>query len=248
MRSTRLFLVPFLLVFAAPMAFAQKHTITPAQITAEITDKLYHAQIFKHGQVQVNFGQGVATLSGTVDSVGVKMDAERAARKVDDVHQVVDNLQVNAAGVTPEQILMQARHKIRMYYAYTIFDNIDLRMQGNTLEVSGQVTQPYKKEDIGYYLSHIKGVAKLENNLDVLPVSTFDDALRISIARAIYDDPLFIYYADQALPPIHIIVKNGNVTLHGVVMSTLDKQKAADDALNVGPFFAFKNDLRVVKG
>ncbi len=248
MRLTRILLAPGLLILAAATGFAAAHSITPAQITAEITDKLYHAQVFKHGQVQVNFDNGTATLTGTVDSFGAKMDAERAARKVDDVHQVVDNLQVYAEDVTPRQILERARHEILTYYAYTIFDNVELGTQGNTLIVNGQVTQPYKKSDIGNFLAHIKGVAQLENNLEVLPVSNFDDGLRIRIARAIYGDPLFIYYGNQALPPIHIIVKNGNVNLVGVVASPLDKEKAGFDARNAGTFFAFKNDLRVERG
>ncbi len=248
MRLTRILFAPALLVLAAAMSFARPHSMSPAQITAEITDKLYHAQIFKHGQVQVNFDNGTATLSGTVDSIGIKVDAERAARKVADVHQVVDNLQVHAEDVTPRQMLQEARHEILTYYAYTIFDNIELGTQGNTLMVNGQVTQPYKKADMGNFLAHVKGVAQLENNLEVLPVSEFDDALRIQIARAIYGDPSFIYYGNQALPPIHILVKNGNVTLVGVVATQLDKAKAGMDALNAGTFFSFKNDLRVERG
>lgn len=248
MRLTRTLIAPALVILAATISFARSDSMSPAQITAEITDKLYHAQVFKHGQVQVNFDNGVATLSGTVDSLGAKMDAARAARKVDDVRTLVDNLQVRAEDITPQQILERARHEILTYYAYTIFDNIELGMQGDKLVVNGQVTQPYKKQDIGNFLGHIKGVAQLENNLEVLPVSNFDDSLRIQIARAIYGDPLFIYFGNQALPPIHIVVKNGNVTLVGVVDTTLEKQKAAVDALNVSPFFTLTNDLRVVKG
>ena len=79
---------------------------------------------------------------------------------------------------------------------------------------------------MGKILERVKGVAALQNNLEVLPVSMFDDRLRLQVARAIYGDPFFIHYADQALPPIHIIVKNGNVTLEGVVASTMDRTKA----------------------
>lgn len=248
MRLARILFAPGLLILAVAMSFARPHAIEPAQITAEITDKLYHAQILKHGQVQVNFDNGIATLSGSVDSFGVKMDAERAARKVDEVRQVVDDLQVRADDVTPQQILEKARHEILTYYAYTIFDNIELGTQGNTLVVNGQVTQPYKKGDIGNFLAHIKGVAQLQNNLEVLPLSGFDDTARIQIARAIYGDPFFTYYGNQALPPIHIIVKNGDVTLVGVVATQMDKQKAAMDALNAGTFFSLKNDLHVERG
>ena len=141
----------------------------------------------------------------------------RPPRRLRGVTQVVDNIQVRAEGVDDQQILEQARHEILMYYAYGIFDNVNLEAHNGTLTVSGQVTQPFKKTDMGKILERVKGVAALQNNLEVLPISMFDDRLRLQLARAIYGDPYFIHYANQAIPPIHIIVKNGNVTLEGVV-------------------------------
>src|SRR5579864_5255260 len=88
-RALRLLAIPLLLVFALP-AFA-KHELNSGEITAEIQDKLYHAKIPQHGNVQVNFDNGVATLTGTVDSLGAKEDAIKAVHKVDDVNQIVDH-------------------------------------------------------------------------------------------------------------------------------------------------------------
>jgi hyperosmotically inducible protein len=88
-------------------------------------------------------------------------------------------------------------------------------------------------------------VAELENNLEVLPVSEYDESLRIAIARAIYGDPLFINYGHQALPSIHIIVKNGNVTLEGVVLNKLDRAKAETDARLAATFFNFTDNLQI---
>jgi len=246
MRGTRLLFGALMLALAAQAGFAKKQTDSPAEITAKIEDKLYHAQVFKHGNVQVSVDNGVATLSGTVDSVGYKMDAERAARKVDGV-TVVDNIAVHADDVTPRQIAEQARKDIVTYYAYTIFDNINLQLQDGRLVVSGQVTQPFKKSDMGNFLAHLKGVAELDNNLEVLPTSQYDDRLRLAIARAIYRDPFFVHYADQALPPIHIIVKNGNVTLEGVVANKLDRAKAEADARLAATYFSFTDNLRLDK-
>jgi hyperosmotically inducible protein len=234
-----------LLAIAAQMTFAGKHEDSPAQIKARIEDKLYHAQVFKHGDVQVNLENGVATLTGTVDCVGVKMDAERAARKVDDVTDVVDHINVRAEDVTARQIAERARKDIVTYYAYTIFDNITLEVQGDRLIVNGQVTQPYKKEDIGNFLAHVKGVAELDNNLEVLPTSQYDDSLRLAIARAIYGDPVFINYGNQALPSIHIIVKNGDVTLEGVVLNKIDRFKAETDARLAATYFNLTNNLQI---
>jgi hyperosmotically inducible protein len=120
-----------------------------------------------------------------------------------------------------------------------------LEIQGDRLIVNGQVTLPFKKQDIGNFLAHDKGVADLENNLEVLPTSEYDDSLRFAVARAIYNDPYFIHYRDQALPPIHIIVKNGNVTLEGVVLNPLDRAKAEADARLAATFFNFTDNLRV---
>ena len=159
----------------------------------------------------------------------------------------MDNIQVRAEGVDDQQILEQARHEIVMYYAYGIFDNVNLEAHNGTLTVSGQVTQPFKKTDMGNILERVKGVAALQNNLEVLPLSTFDDRLRLQVARAIYGDPFFIHYANQALPPIHIIVKNGNVTLEGVVASTMDRTKAEMAALHAGLSFSVVDNLRVEK-
>jgi hyperosmotically inducible protein len=113
------------------------------------------------------------------------------------------------------------------------------------LLVSGQVAQPFKKSDIGNFLAHIKGVAQLDNNLEVLPTSQFDDRVRLAVARAIYGDPFFVHYADQALPSIHIIVKNGNVTLEGVVANQLDRAKAEADARLAATYFSFTDNLRL---
>lgn len=245
MRSTKLFLAPMMLAIAAQMTFAGKHEDSPAQIKARVEDKLYHAQVFKHGDVQVSLENGVATLTGTVDCVGFKMDAERTTRKVDDVTDVVDHINVHAEDVTARQIAERARKDIVTYYAYTIFDNITLEVQGDRLIVNGQVTQPYKKEDIGNFLAHVKGVAELDNNLEVLPASQYDDSLRLAIARAIYNDPVFVQYGNQALPPIHIIVKNGNVTLEGVVANQIDRARAQTDAQFAATYFNLTNNLRI---
>ena len=159
--------------------------------------------------------------------------------------RVVDNIEVRADDVSTRQILEEARKQIVTYYAYGIFDNVVLQAEGNKLIVSGQVTQPFKKQDIGNFLARVQGVAELENNHQVLPASFFDDRLRLAVARAIYDDPFFVHYANQALPPIHIVVKNGNVVLEGVVATPLDRTKAEMAARFAGISFSVVNNLRL---
>jgi hyperosmotically inducible periplasmic protein len=231
------------LLFAGAIR-AQTH-IPNSQVVAEIEDHLYHANVLKHGQVQVTFADGVATLTGTVDSVGVKTDAEKAVWKDEDVHRVVNQINVSLTGTSPAQILNEARRKILTYYANTIFDDVEIEAQGNTLTVLGKVTQPYKKEAVGYFLSHVKGAAALENKLQVLPLSVDDEDLRMRIARAIYDDPELASYAEMANPSIHIIVSDGKVTLIGAVNSELDRSMAEQDARLVSAFSEVVNTLRV---
>jgi hyperosmotically inducible protein len=212
-----------------------------------VESRFDHAKVNQHGEVQVNISNGIATLTGTVDSLASKLDAEKAAKKAKGVTQVVDNLQVNMAGVSDRQVLEQARHAIVMYYGYTIFDNVELEAHNGTLTVRGQVTQPFKKNDMGNILTGVKGVATLQNDIEILPTSSFDDRLRLQVARAIYGDPYFIRYANQAVPPIHIVVDNGNVTLAGVVDSTMDRTMAEMAARRAGLSFKVTDNLLVVK-
>lgn len=242
----KIFSLSLFMVLAVGVVWAGEPPTANVQTAADIDSRLHHTQVFKHGDVQVTYANGVATLTGTVDNLGSKLDAEQAARKVHGVTQVVDNIQVVANDVSDQQILRQAQHEILTYYAYSIFDNINLQLDNGSLMVSGQVTQPFKKSDIGNMLTRVKGVAVVVNNLEVLPTSMFDDRLRMQLARAIYGDPFFVRYRFQVNPPIHIIVKNGNVTLEGAVASKLDRAKAELAARSTGLSFSVVDNLRVL--
>lgn len=244
MKYLKLFAVVMLVGLASQTAFGRTQD-SDAKRAAELQDKIYHSKVFNHGQVTTTLENGVATLTGTVDNLGAKLDAEKAARKAEGVKQVVNNIQVRADDVSEKQIVEKARHEILMYYAYGIFDNINLAAQGDKLIVSGQVTEPFKKSDIGNFLTRVRGVAEVENSLEVLPLSNFDDRLRFQVARAIYGDPFFVRYGARSLPPIHIVVKNGNVALEGAVATKLDSAKAEMAARTAGLSFSVVNNLRV---
>ena len=244
MKYLKLFAVVMLVGLASQTAFGRTQD-SDAKRAAELQDKIYHSKVFNHGQVTTTLENGVATLTGTVDNLGAKLDAEKAARKAEGVKQVVNNIQVRADDVSEKQIVEKARHEILMYYAYGIFDNINLAAQGDKLIVSGQVTEPFKKSDIGNFLTRVRGVAEVENSLEVLPLSNFDDRLRFQVARAIYGDPFFVRYGARSLPPIHIVVKNGNVALEGAVATKLDSAKAEMAARTAGLSFSVVNNLHV---
>src|SRR4029453_7704268 len=100
------------------------------------------------------------------------------------------------------------------------------RVDGNTIELLGQVTRPTLKSDAEGVVKSIEGVEKVANNIEVLPLSPNDDPLRLALYHAIYGHSALNRYALQAVPPIHIIVKNGNVSLEGVVANAMDRQIA----------------------
>lgn len=121
----------------------------------------------------------------------------------------------------------QIGHEIRMYTSYSIWDDISYRVSGNgQVELFGAVNQPFKKSDIERIVRRIPGVTSVTDQIKVLPLSSFDDRLRLQVARAIYRDPVLNRYALQSVGPIHIIVDNGHVTLTGVVNNEMEKNVA----------------------
>jgi len=145
-----------------------------------------------------------------------------------------------------DAIAKAVRHEIVMYPRYSIWDDVSFRVADGQVELTGAVSQPYKKEDIGRLAAKVPGVVSVTNDLKVLPLSPFDDRLRLQVGRAIYSDPSLRRYATMALPPIHIIVENGHVTLDGVVNNNLEKQIAGMRAASVGLSFGpVVNNLQV---
>jgi hyperosmotically inducible protein len=145
-----------------------------------------------------------------------------------------------------EAIAKHVRHEILMYPYYGIFDNVNYRVSNGAVELTGAVTEPWKKDALGKSVQKVPGVTSLTNSLEVLPLSPVDNQLRRQLARAIYSDPSLSRYAIQAIPPIHIIVDNGHVSLEGVVNNELEKQvagmRASSAGLSFGPVL---NHLRV---
>jgi hyperosmotically inducible protein len=152
---------------------------------------------------------------------------------------------VNAPPLTGDDAIAQkVMHEIRSYPYFTIFDDLNFRVDNGTVQLTGEVTQPWKKSALAKSVAGIPGVV-LDDELKVLPLSPFDDRLRAQIARAIYRDPVLSRYSIQVVPPIHIIVDNGHVTLTGVVNTDLEKQVAGVRANSSMSFGLVTNDLRV---
>jgi hyperosmotically inducible protein len=142
----------------------------------------------------------------------------------------------------------EVRHELLALPYYGIFDNLAFRVEpGGMVRLLGQVVRPTLKSDAEARLKGIPGIEKVINDIEVLPVSPNDDRIRIDVARNIYRTETLERYGFQVNPSIHIIVKNGNVTLEGVVDNEADKNIAALKTREVGGVFDVKNNLTVAR-
>src|SRR5437868_13691358 len=144
-----------------------------------------------------------------------------------------------------DRLSREVRHELVMLPYYGVFDNLGYKVSGNTVTLVGQVTRPTLKSDAGNVVKRIEGVEKVDNQIQVLPLSPMDDRIRIAEYRAIYGQPPLDRYAMQAVPPIHIIVDNGKVALEGVVANQADKDTANVRANTVNGVFSVANNLRL---
>jgi hyperosmotically inducible protein len=143
------------------------------------------------------------------------------------------------------RINKEVRHELVMLPYLDVFDNLAYRVDGNCVTLVGQVTRPTLKTDAERVVQGIPGVDKVDNKIEVLPLSSHDDQLRRSLFRAIYGYGPLNRYALPVIKPIRIIVKNGNVTLEGVVDNQADKSIAYIRANGVHGAFSVTNNLRV---
>ncbi|MGD1156459.1 MAG: BON domain-containing protein [Terriglobia bacterium] len=146
-----------------------------------------------------------------------------------------------------ERIQKEVRHEILMLPYFDVFDNITYTVSGYDVTLMGQVTQPTLKRDVENVVKQIEGVEKVVNQIEVLPASPMDDGLRLRLYRAIYGSPGLEKYAMPVIKPIRIIVKNGHVTLEGVVDSESDKNLANLRANGVSGVFSVTNNLVVAE-
>ena len=153
-----------------------------------------------------------------------------------------------AGPANESRLAQQVRHELIMLPYYSIFDDLAFRINGSTVTLLGSVSRPTLKSDAENVVKRIEGVTQVINQIEVLPLSPQDNRIRSAVYRAIYGDPqIGDRYGHRALPSIHIIVKNGNVTLEGVVANQGDKNLINIRANGVPGVFKVTNNL-VVEG
>lgn len=165
-----------------------------------------------------------------------------AAPKNDSKH-----LDPYVTGPTDEaKLVKEVRHQLVMLPYYSVFDDLGFTVNGGTVTLVGEVVMPVLKDDAATAVKKVEGVTNVVNNIEVLPLSANDDHIRRAVYRAIYGDPMLsTRYGFQALPSIHIIVKNGNVRLEGVVANEMDRNVANIRTNSVPGVFHVENDLKI---
>ncbi len=158
-----------------------------------------------------------------------------------------NNQQMSAASPKSiDRIYHEVRHELVMLPFYGVFDNLSYKVDPDgTVTLLGQVSRPTLKSDAENSVKRIEGVERVVNNIEVLPTSMNDDRIRRAAYRSIYGNDVLSQYQMRAVPPIHIIVNNGKITLEGVVSRDMDKQIAGVQANTVQGAFSVTNNLVV---
>jgi hyperosmotically inducible periplasmic protein len=136
-------------------------------------------------------------------------------------------------------------HELVMLPQLTIFDNLAYKVDGGKVTLMGQVRNAVLKDEAGSAVKKIEGVESVDNQIQILPPSPNDDRIRRQVARAIFNDDGLFPYSMGSVPPIHIIVNGGHVSLEGVVNSQGDKDRAGLRANGVPGVFSVQNNLKV---
>jgi hyperosmotically inducible protein len=142
-----------------------------------------------------------------------------------------------------QDLIKEVRHQLVLLPYYSVFDNLAFKVEGSKVTLIGQVVRPTLKSDAENVVKKLEGVSSVVNEIEVLPLSPNDDQIRRAAFRAIYSEPSLSRYAESAVPSIHIIVKNGNITLEGVADNETDKNLAGLRANGVPNVFSVKNNL-----
>lgn len=144
-------------------------------------------------------------------------------------------------------IANQVQHELAMLPWYGVFDHLDYQVNGTEVILNGQVISEHAttKDDAGKFVKSIPGVTKVVNNIEVLPPSPFDNQIRRAEYRAVFSQMDLGRYTLGAIPQVHIIVKNGHVSLEGVVMNQMDKNAAGIIANTVPGVFSVENNLQI---
>jgi hyperosmotically inducible protein len=234
-------------ILSVGLAAETASTRYDSDIQNRVSQQLTKKQEFAN--LQVSTEDGIVTLTGTVDLYQQKLDAAKKVRKLDQVQGVRNLIAVSSSAPDAE---LQAKLERKLHYDRIGYDNqfnfVDVSVKNGAATLTGATLNDMGRNSAVSIANNMPGVNDVVDNIKVLPVSGFDDRIRISAVRAIYRDPVLGRYATDPAKPIRIVVDNGNLSLYGTVATAMDKQVAGMRASQVFGAFSVQNNLAVVKG
>jgi hyperosmotically inducible protein len=217
-----------------------------AQIQQAASQKIHEAKQLQ--SVSSTVEDGIVTLTGTVSLYQDKLDATKKVKKLANATGVRNDIAVAGETVPDSQLQQKLAKKLaydRVGYYDNAFNYLALDVKDGVVTLTGDTVWDVPKDSALAIVARTPGVKDVVNEVKVLPVSPFDDSLRIRTARAIYRDSVLGRYATDPVDPIRIVVDNGHVTLYGTVQSTMDKNIAGIRAGSVSGAFSVENKLVV---
>ena len=195
-----------------------------SDIQTRVTQQLSKKQEFRN--LQASTEDGIVTVQGVRNLIAVSSSAPDAE--------------------------VQAKLERKLHYDRMGYDNqfnfVDVSIKNGAATLTGATRSDVGRDSAVWIANNMPGVNDVVDNIKVLPVSGFDDRIRISAVRAIYRDPVMGRYASDPAKPIRIVVDNGKLSLYGTVATAMDKQIAGMRANQVFGVFSVQNNLEVVKG
>ena len=237
-------------VLTNPRAMAdpagQKASRQPdSQLLADIKASL-SSDRFK--DIHVSVKSGVVELSGTAELYAYKEEAAKRAHRNKSATAIRDEIQVAGPRVPDKELQNKLLEKVqydRVGYGTTAFNAISVSVHNGVVTLGGHAYGPTDKDSAISLATHMRGVMDVIDEIEVDPVSTMDDGIRIQVARSVYGFPSLNKYAIDPSKPIRISVQNGHVTLFGVVDNQMDKDVASLRANSVPGIFSVTNQLEV---
>ena len=238
-----LVILAFTLLFAFPLDAAQSTpSASDPQLKTRVEQRLEDRRV-RGIKVSV-VHDGTVALTGSVASAGMKQDLIAEVLKVEGVKEVVSELTIGRAE-SDQKLGERVADQMRRSTYFTVFDEVQIGVDNGVVTLTGYVTQPIKSDDLARRAAHVDGVREFVNRLEVLPASLSDDRLRAIVANTLYRDPAFSNYASQAVPPVHIIVRNSSVLLTGVVNNEVERRQAENIVRHIPGIIGVQNALRV---
>jgi len=216
------------------------------QIQQTVSQKIHDAKQLQ--SVSSSVEDGIVTLTGTVGLYQDKLDAAKKVKKLANVSGVRNDIEVAGTTVSDGQLQQKLARQLafdRVGYYDNTFNYLALDVKNGVVTLDGDTVNDVAKDSALAIVARTPGVKDVVSQVNVLPVSRFDDSIRVRTARAIYRDSVLGRYASDPVHPIRIVVDNGHVTLYGTVESAMDKTIAGMRANAVPGAFSVENKLVV---